>query len=141
MQVESDFCVKPRGPVENAVTRVQRHLAENGKEAPDVSVCCQISVWGPFDDLSQLLDAAVVCVRGSSAGLEQVRRTDETSFGYAPRSRTRTVGYTHEMPLDGYLVSADMACRTGNPQLDRVPPLLRNLQRHERGTAAIGATA
>lgn len=92
MRVENDLWVKPGGPVENAATRIHRHLAENGEEAPDVSVCYLVSVWFPFDGLPQVPDVAVTCVHCLSAGLEQVRRTDGTSFEYAPRSRTRTLG-------------------------------------------------
>lgn len=92
MQVENDLWVKPGGPVENAVTRIQRHLADNGEEAPDVSMCYPVSVWVPFDDLPQVPDVAVICLHRLSAGLEQVRRTDGISFEYAPRSRTRTLG-------------------------------------------------
>ena len=43
--MESDLRIKPSGPVENAVARMQRHLAENGEEAHDELVCYPVSVW------------------------------------------------------------------------------------------------
>ena len=65
-----------------------------------MSVIYTDSVWGPPDDAAQMLDAAVIQMRGVSRVSGTRTAHERDFFRICTEILDQKVGYTHETPLD-----------------------------------------